>query len=709
MSRNSLDQETSLYLLAHKDNPVHWRPWSPEVLAEAEAAGKPILLSTGYLTCHWCHRMNEESFADADTAALINELYIPVLVDRDERADVDQIYQSAAHSVGHSGGWPLTVFLTPKGVPYRVGGYFPIEERDGLVAFKTALTESARLWREDTEAATQAAAQIEENLGFLWTRDLRGPFQPPMINDIAIHIGQRFDLFYGGVTGVPKFPSTGMIEVLWRGYLRTGFEQFSQLVQTTLNSMCMGGLYDHVAGGFFRYCNDERWLVPNFEKSLADNAQIIDVLTMTWQFTRSPLYRDRVAETVSWLLRDMRTETAFATGNGPASGNDDGSYYLWSEAEIDAALKGTYNQRFKEVYSVTHDGNFNGKNILLRTGAVVQYPLSDADEALLAKQRALLLDVRAKRAAPLFDDKILAGHNGLMIAALANAGSVFRNQAWIDAAVEAFDFVTTAMADGDKLFHSWRAGTRGHAAFADDYAVMARAALVLHEATGEARYLDRAKAWTRTLNLNFWDEQKGGYFTTSTDDEGLIIRARMIFDQALPSANGQMAKVLIHLFQLTGDEAYRDRCSKLIESFAGELTRSPISLPQFLNGIDTALLSLQIVIIGERGNPRTQELVHAVLGRTLPTKLLTIVKSAEDLPANHPAHGKQKESGKPTAYICQNQNCSPAFTNPAALSQFLILPAQVAAQMQAQAQAQQQAQMAQAPMRAANNPGPALN
>ncbi len=351
MSRNSLDQETSRYLLAHKDNPVHWRPWSPEVLAEAEAAGKPILLSIGYLTCHWCHRMNEESFGDADTAALINELFVPVIVDREERPDVDQVYQSAAHTIGHSGGWPLTVFLTPKGLPYSVGGYFPTEARDGLAAFKDVLTEADRIYRERPEDIATAGKQVEDALGLLWKRNMRGPFNPRMIDDIALQYGQRFDIFFGGITGTPKFPSTAMIEALWRAYLRTGVEQFNQLVQTTLSNMCMGALYDHIGGGFHRYCLDERWLVPNFEKTLTDNAQIIDILTTTYQFTRHPLNRTRIAETVTWLMREMRCEKAFAANLAATSEGEQGKYYVWSEAQIDAALKGTYSQRFKDIYS----------------------------------------------------------------------------------------------------------------------------------------------------------------------------------------------------------------------------------------------------------------------------------------------------------------------------------------------------------------------
>lgn len=694
MSRNLLDRESSPYLLSHKDNPVHWRPWGPEALGEAQEANKPILLSIGYTACHWCHVMNRESFADDETAALMNEHFVNVKVDREERPDIDQLYQAAATVLGRQGGWPLTIFLTPQGEPFFAGSYFPKEERFGQPPFKTILMEVARIYREQPEPVANTTERVQQAFASLWNRDLRGPLGPGVLDEAAIRVGQRFDIFYGGVTGTPKFPSTGLVELMWRAYLRTGVEQFNQLVQTSLSNMCMGGIYDHIGGGYMRYSTDERWVVPHFEKMLYDNAQIVDILTLVWQHSRAQLYRDRIAETIAWILRDMRVEKAFASSIDADSEGEEGAYYVWTEAGIDAALKGTFSQRFKEIYNVTREGNFEGKNVLHRLGAVAGYPLSEADEALLARQRELLLAERSTRAAPVCDDKVLADWNGMMIASLANAGFVLGNREWIDAAVAAFDFVCGALGNGDKLFHSWRAGRRGAPGFADDYAYMARAALALFEADGDKRFLDRAKGWTHTLNDRFWDMQNGGYFTTSDEGEPLIVRARMIFDQVIPSANGVMVSVLAKLFQITGDAFYRERVNGLIQAFSGEVARAGISLSTYLNGLETVLSNLQIVIVGERGNSKTQSLVQAVLGRSLPTKTLVLVAPGENLPEGHPARGKTMENGQPTAYLCQNGTCSPPVSNPVALSQSLLLPAKLAAQMQTQAvaQAQRQAQ-----------------
>jgi uncharacterized protein YyaL (SSP411 family) len=674
MTRNLLDQENSPYLLQHKDNPVHWRPWGPDALAEAEAANKPILLSIGYTACHWCHVMEEESFRDADTAALMNEHFVNIKVDREERPDIDQVYQTAANALGHNGGWPLTMFLTPQGDPFFAGSYFPKEDRLGQPAFRKVLPEVARLFREQPEPVANTAARVHQTFANLWARDLRGQIDPSVIDQSAIHVGQRFDIFFGGISGAPKFPSTPLIEMLWRAHQRTGLPQFAQLVLTALDNMCRAGLYDHIGGGFYRYSVDERWFVPHFEKMLYDNALLIDILTLLWQHNRSPLYRDRVEETVDWVLREMMVEQGFAASLDADTGGEEGKYYVWTEAEIDAALMGTFVQRFKESYAVTREGNFQGRNILHRAASA--YPLPDADEALLKRQRALLLAQRQKRTPPFRDDKVLTDWNGLMIAALANAGTVFRKPQWITAAIQAFEFVVKVQGDGDRLYHSWRNGTRGHTGFSDDYAQMIRAALALWEATGDKQYLDRAHAWTRILNEHFWDAQNGGYFHTPDDAEQLIIRARNVFDQSTPSANGTMVGLLAKLNFATAEPSYRDNCNALIQAFSGEVNRAYISMGSYLNGIETALTSLQIVIVGPRNSAKTHELAAAVLGRSLPNRLLTIVDPGDSLPVGHAAHGKTMQNGQPTAFVCQRMTCSAPITNPVTLSQVLLLPPQ---------------------------------
>lgn len=680
MSQNLLAQETSPYLLLHKDNPVHWRTWSREALAEAEAQNKPILLSIGYTACHWCHVMNKESFADSETAALMNDNFINIKVDRSERPDLDQLYQSASNAMGSTGGWPLTIFLTPKGVPFFTGTYFPKEERFGAPAFKTLLNDIAKQYREQPDAIAERGARLTEGLNNLWNRDMRGTLDTSVLDNLAVHIAQRFDIFFGGMTGTQKFPQPQLVELLWRAYLRNGMQQFAQVASKSLDSMLVAGLYDHVGGGFFRYATDERWLIPHFEKLSADNAQLIDLTTLVWQHNRNALCQTRIEESIGWLLREMMVEDAFAAGLDADSEGEEGKYYLWSEAEIDAALVGTFAQKFKAAYGISRDGNFQGKNILRRIATAAPYPQSDADEALLAKQCGMLQAARQKRVAPMRDDLVLADTNGMIIATLANSGAAMRRPDWVNAAAKAFDFVVRALGTGDRLVHSWRGGRRGHAGFADDYAHMSRAALALWEATGEKRFLEQAKRWVHTLNEDFWDEFSGGYYTTAHSQDPLFVRTRSIFDQTQPPANSVMVSVLSRLFMATADTAYAERGTKLIQGFANEVPRAFLSSGTFLNGIEFHATNLEIVVMGPVDNPKTLELIAAVQGRSLPNKLLAVVPPDEKLPEGHIARDKVMFNGNPTAYIVQRGSVSAPINNPVALSQMLQLPQQRAPQ-----------------------------
>ncbi|HEY2032251.1 MAG TPA: thioredoxin domain-containing protein [Rhizomicrobium sp.] len=677
MSRNQLDQETSPYLLQHKDNPVHWRPWSPEALAEAESTGKPILLSIGYTACHWCHVMNHESFADPEVASLLNDNFINIKVDREERPDIDQIYQTAAAVRGGQGGWPLTAFLTPKGDPFLVGTYFPPEPRNGLPAFKQILGNVLQVYRDESDKIAQSVEQLNQQLASMWSRDLRGPLGDQPLDTAALRIGQRYDIFFGGLTGQPKFPNFAHLEVLLRAVLRTGIAQFQGIVTTTLGQICQGGIYDHVGGGMHRYSTDERWLVPHFEKMLNDNALFVQMLTLGYQQERNPLYQARIDETIAWVLRDMKVEGGFATSFDADSDGEEGRFYLWTEAEIDAALAGTASQRFKATYNVTRDGNYQGRNILNRIGQQSAFLANPADEVLFAKQRQMLLEARGKRSAPVRDDKVLADGNGMMIVALARAGAVFRRTDWIKASIEAFNFVEKALSDGDRLYHSWRGGKRGKESFSDDYAHMANAAFTLWEVTNDPRYLERAKVWVRMLNEHFWDMQNGGYFVTSDEADLLIVRPRPVFDSATPCANGLMGGLLCKLYQATLDREYRTRSNAVVDAFSGEVGRAFLSMPSYLNSLDTLVNALQIVVVGPVTSPKTHELVGAVLGRALPMAMTTLVDPSQALPPEHPAFGKTMQGGVPTAYICYRMTCSQPITNPVTLSQALQLPLRI--------------------------------
>ncbi len=675
---NRLANEASPYLLRHKDNPVDWFPWGPEALAAAEAQNKPILLSIGYTACPWCQVMEQESFRDPATAAYMNEHFINIKVDREERPDIDQVYQAAANLMGFAGGWPLTAFLTPQRIPVAIGTFFPKEERAGQApAFMATMGDVLKTFAERPEAIAATTETLTRELNNLWHRDMRGPLDNGTPDTAAGPLPQRFDIFFGGMTGqTNKFPSISLLDVTWRAFLRNGMGQFMQVTSTALDNMLLGGLWDHVGGGFARHCQDERWLVPHWEKTLSDNALILELMTSVWLFNRNKLCEARIAETAQFLLRDMRNGGAFASSIDSDVNGEYGKYYLWSEAEIDAALIGTFVAKFKAAYGVSREGNFEGKNILQRLGSPAPFPQSDADEALLAKQRELLFKARQARTAPQRDDKVLADWNGLAIAALASAGAAMQNAAWTTAAIEAFDTVVKALGDGDRLYHAWIGGKRTVAGFADDYAQMIRAALTLYEMVGETRYLDFAKRWTRTLNEHFWDADKGGYCFSADDAEHMIVRTRMIFDQPVPSSNGTMIQNLAKLMMATGDKEYTDRINALVNAFAGEAQRTFISTGAFYSGLEYALSALHLVVIGPLNHPKTHELSLAILGRPLPNRFLSVVAPEDAFPEGHPMHGKTMQNGQPTAYVCQRGVCSPPITNPVTLSQMLQLPPQ---------------------------------
>ena len=672
MDRNLLASETSPYLLQHKDNPVHWRPWGADVLAEAERTGKPLFVSVGYAACHWCHVMAHESFEDEETAAVLNDLFIPVKVDREERPDIDHWLQTAIATLGRQGGWPLSAFLTAQGKPFWGGTYFPKEESYGRPAFKTVLKEIAARYRDAPKEVTSNVEQIGQALEQAWGRT-RGPSGLEIsLDEIAIQDGRRFDFFFGGLDGVPKFPNVPTVELLWRAYLRTGVAQFYQAVSVTLEQMCAGGIYDHLGGGFHRYSTDDRWLVPHFEKMLYDSAAMIGIMTLVWQHVHTLTYQERVAETVAWLLREMRVEGGgFASSQDADSEGGEGAFYLWREPEIDEALKGTMASRFKQAYDVRAAGNHEGMTILHRVMPLGS--LSKADEQLLAKQRQLLLEAREKRAKPARDDKVLANWNGLAITSLAFAASVFANPTWLNAARDAFQFIVTNLADGDRLFHSYRAGKRQHAGFADDYANMAQAALALWEVTGDKSYVDHAERWVGALDRHFWDQERGGYRYAADDAEAPGAVLWGAGDMDVPSANGTIIGVLSRLAILRAQPDFARRADMVVHAFTSAIRTHHTQMSTYLNNFEFLYRPMQIVIIGPPGDSRTSDLIAAVRGRSLPNRMLHVVPPDGSLPPYHLAYGKTMLNGQPTAYVCMNNTCSEPVTSPVALSQSLLL------------------------------------
>ena len=666
---------TSPYLLSHKDNPVQWRAWGPEALAEAKAEDKAILLSLGYAGCHWCHVMAKEAFADSETATIINENFIPVLVERDERPDLDMLYQGAAGIMGHAGGWPLNIFLSPDGVPYWVAGYQAKDDRPDVPSMAKVVRETAAIWQNERARAEDTGAKVKAAVENLYNRDMTQGTEPLNLDLSSLRVAQRYDIFFGGLLGGLKFPNPPLLDVLWRAFLRSGMSQFSQIIFTTLDSILFGGVYDHVGGGFFRHALDERWLEPAFEKMLYDQAQMIDVCTNVFQFNRNELCRQRAAETVAFLLRDMKGGDGFAASISSGAQTEDGKYYTWSEAEIDAALVGTFSARFKQVYGITRDGNVQGRNLPRRLGNPA--PANEADETLLARQRGMLLAVREKRHAPTRDDRVLTDWNALVVAALARAGIVFDKREWIDIAVKTFDEIVRTLGHGSKLSH-----VQGVDGFAEDYANMARAALQLWEVTGEQRYIAQARAWTQELNDHFWNNERNGYAFYSDKADPLFVRARMVFDNPTPSANGTMLVVLTRLALLTGERDYMTRASTLGATFPAEVSRMLNGSGSFLAGFEYLVNALVIVVIGHKGNARTQELLRAYWGKAMPSGMVMQIEPGDPLPPGHPAQGRGMEGGQPTAYICQAGMCSNPFISATDLANALTLPPQLRGQQQ---------------------------
>ncbi len=674
MSGNRLGQETSPYLLQHKDNPVDWRPWGAEALAEAKARDRPILLSVGYAACHWCHVMAHESFENPDIAALMNERFINIKVDREERPDIDAIYMNALHLMGEHGGWPLTMFLTPDGEPFWGGTYFPPEPRWGRPSFPQVLMSIAAAYRDKREDVVKNVAALREGLQKLARPESGDAATPGSVAEIPVELFDRIaerllrevDPLNGGIGTAPKFPQCGIFELLWRAWKRTRQAPYKDAVTRTLATISQGGIYDHLGGGWARYAVDARWLVPHFEKMLYDNAELIGLMSLVWQETREPLYATRVEETIGWLQREMtHPKGGFYSSLDADSEHEEGKFYVWSEAEIDAVL-GDRAPLFKSFYDVTAAGNWEGKNILNR---LAHPALADAvTEAELARCREVLLQLRAGRVRPGLDDKILADWNGLMIAALAEAGLAFDRTDWIDLAARAFAFIRDEMTGLDgRLRHSWREGQARHPASVDDYANMCRAALALHEATADAVYLEQARRWVEVLERHYCDAAGGGYFFAADDTQDLIARVKTASDAAVPSGNGTMVGVLSRLALLTGDNRYHERAEAIIAAFSGELGRNFFPLATLINNAEFAYKPVQIVLVGDSADSGYAALQRAVREVSLPNRVVLAIAPDEALPPAHPAFGKGLVGGRAAAYVCEGPVCSLPLTEATAL------------------------------------------
>ncbi len=660
MSKNRLSEETSPYLLQHKDNPVHWWPWGTDALEEAQITNRPILLSIGYAACHWCHVMAHESFEDQETADVMNKYFINIKVDREERPDIDTIYMKALHMMGQQGGWPLTMFLTPDAKPFWGGTYFPKNARFGRTPFISVLRQVERAFQEEKE-------KIEYN-----TENIIRHLQPPEpnldarnINEVLIkeafqHLQSIVDPVNGGIQGAPKFPQGSFFSFLWRSGLRFDDQKALDDVVNALVHICQGGIYDHLGGGFARYSVDAKWLVPHFEKMLYDNAQLLDLMTEAWRETGNSLFAKRIEETAEWLLREMIAEGGgFASSLDADSEGEEGKFYVWSHEEILKVLGPEDGKFFSEVYDATPFGNWEGKVILNRLNKL-EYPneaQGSSQEDRLEPLKAKLLEVRDGRIRPGWDDKVLADWNGLMIAALARTASAFDRKDWLDAAVRAYEFVANTMIVEGRLRHAARKGKAGTPpATSSDYANMISASLSLFQVTGKSRYLDQAEKWCETLNRHYWDQTHDGYFFAADDTADVIVRTKDAFDDAVPNANGVMISNLTALWLLTEKESYQQYADKILRAFAGDVARNLVSHSGLLCCAMEALRPAHIVIVGRASaKSKDDRLQKAFQKVSVPGAVIQTAVDPAALALKFPAIDLKDDQ---TGYVCIGPKCS---------------------------------------------------
>jgi uncharacterized protein YyaL (SSP411 family) len=671
---NRLAQATSPYLLQHADNPVDWYEWGDEAFLRARQEDKPILLSVGYAACHWCHVMERESFEDHDIAALMNEHFVSVKVDREERPDVDAIYMDAVQTMSGQGGWPMTVFLTPDGEPFFAGTYFPPEDHHGLPGFRRVLEGLAGAWRERRDEILAQGKQIVAALG------RNSAFQPspdPLDEGIlrqahgALH--QTFDSEWGGFGLAPKFPQPMSLEFELRMHLRD-YHDSLDMVTVTLDRMASGGIRDHLGGGFHRYSTDRLWLVPHFEKMLYDNAQLARLYAEAWQVSGRDPYRRVADETLEYLLREMRhPDGGFFSAQDADSEGVEGKFFVWSYDE----LVNEAGEAVAAYFGATPDGNWDAANILWTPrpleDAAGEAGMSPADlSAAVAEARPKLLRLREHRVKPSTDDKILACWNGLAISALARCGRIFGVPRYVEAAVQAAEFVLSALRRPDgRLLRAWRDGRTSGPAYVDDHALMAAACLDLYETTFDVRWFTEARTLADELIRLFHDPDKGGFFQTGSDAEGLVIRPKELFDNAVPSGNSVAAEVLQRLALLTGEAEYERAGVSALRLVRELLARAPTGFGHALGALDLYLSAAkEIAIVGEPEDRATRELIGEVWKRYRPNAVLAVAAPGDDVAAKTVPllEGRDAVDGKPAAYVCERFVCQRPVTEPEALA-----------------------------------------
>jgi uncharacterized protein YyaL (SSP411 family) len=671
---NALIRETSPYLRQHAHNPVQWFPWSQEALRKAKEEDKPILLSIGYAACHWCHVMERESFEHEGIAALMNEFFISIKVDREERPDLDAIYMQTVQMMTGRGGWPMTVFLTPEQQPFYCGTYFPPEDRYGVPGFPRVLRSVATAYRERKTEIVRDAARIVGEL----QKSSRIPGMPrelasEILEEAASRLLSDYDPQNGGFGGAPKFPPGMALDFLMRCYARTGDRRPLEVVDQTLTKMARGGIYDQLGGGFHRYSVDALWLVPHFEKMLYDNALLSRAYLNAFLLTGNPLYRRIVEETLDYVLREMTSpEGGFYSTQDADSEGKEGQFYTWEQHEVENLLGGEEAELVYHYYGIVGEGSLEGRHVLhIPRQASLQARLHGISEEELWRRieqgKSALFAAREKRVKPARDEKILTAWNGLMLKSFAEASQVLQRADYRTAAIGCAQFLLPSMEHDGNLLHSYIGGQAKIDAFLDDYACLADALLSLYESTFDPRWFQEAARLAGIMIDRFQDPDGVGFYLTNGNEE-LIHRPKELHDNATPSGNSTAAHALLRLARFTGDERWLRLPLRLLKTLAPLMAHHPSAFGNLLGALDLALSDgLEICIVGDPGEEATGSLLREVFRRYLPNKVVACGKNNE----LHLLKDHVQVSGRPTAYVCRNQTCQAPASNAADLARQL--------------------------------------
>ncbi len=669
---NRLANETSPYLLQHAGNPVDWYPWGEEAFAKARAEDKPVLLSIGYSACHWCHVMEHESFEDEAIAALMNENFVSIKVDREERPDLDEIYMNAVQLLIKRGGWPMTVFLTPEGKPFFGGTYYPPEDRQGMPGFPRVLKAVAEAYRNKPQDVARNVDQIVAALDRMSVLNLTGgELNVELVTRGAEGLTPAYDANHGGFGRAPKFPNPGVFNMFLRAYRLSGNRRYLEMITETLRKMAEGGMYDQLGGGFHRYSVDDKWLVPHFEKMLYDNGQLAQVYAEAYRITKDGFFKRIVEETLEYVLREMcQPEGGFYSAQDADSEGEEGKFFVWTREQVLEFLGKEHGEIFCRFYDVSDLGNFEGKNILhpiLTVEQAAKYFKKDEQEieSVLAGARARLFEEREKRIKPFRDEKVIVSWNGLMLSGVAAAYAITGDARIREAGARTVDFIFTRMFDKGLLLHTYKDGQAKLLGYLDDYAFLIAGLLDLFEATHEVELLERAKALARTMVDEFWDGTNGGFFYTGKSHEQLISRTKPGFDHSIPSGNSVAALVLVRLHHYTGEQDLLERAEKVLRLHYDNMAREPFGLATMLGALDFHLSKpAEIVMVAGRDDPDARGIVQQVQDSYLPNKTLQWVSPDARLEEISPLlEGKSQVGSKPTVYVCRNFTCAPPVTD----------------------------------------------